>query len=212
MTGPGYVIIEASEIRRYAPEFQHTLRELEARVLENSAMVWAGLSYGGLTPREKQFGRTTFLPQHFADQNGDILDSAHVPSTWGRNSFRQLYTNLLPTAVALPNWKTILRGGNAQNIGVTPEDIRMAWAGLSFGTKSQHVTKIRFEIGDTRYPIMDVEEAKAYEKPSLIFEEGFEIPEETFFSLRGWFEASGHQRIVPLGFIYYRRKDSVLTE
>jgi len=68
MTGPGYVIIEASEIRRYAPEFQATLRELEARVLENSAMVWAGLSYGGLTPREKQFGRTTFLPQHFAPE------------------------------------------------------------------------------------------------------------------------------------------------
>ncbi len=211
MTGPGYVIIETSEIRRYAPEFQATPRELEARVSENSAMVWAGLSYGGLTPREKQFGRTTFLPQHFADEAGDVLDNAHVPATWGRNSFRQLYTNLLPTAVALPNWKTILQGGGAP-IGVTPEDIRMARAVLAFGTKSQHVTKIRFEIGDTRYPIMSVEEVKAYEKPSLIFEEGFELPEETAFTLRGWFEASGHQRIVPLGFIYYRRKDSVLTE
>jgi len=211
MTGPGYVMMETSKIKRYSPEFQHTLRELEARLLENTKAVWAGLSYGGLTPREKQFGRTTFLPQHFADQNGDVLDSAHVPATWGRNSFRQLYTNLLPTAVALPNWKTILQGGGTP-IGVTPEDIRMAWAGLSFGTKSQHVTKIRFEIGDTRYPIMDVEEVKAYEKPSLIFEEGFEIPEETSYTLRGWFEASGHQRIVPLGFIYHRRKDSVLTE
>jgi hypothetical protein len=211
MTGPGYVIIETSEIRRYAPEFQSTLRELEARLLENTVMVWGGLSYGGLTPREKQFGRTTFLPQFFADQNGDVLDKNHSPTTWGRNSFNQLYNNTYPTAVTLPNWKTILQGGGTP-IGVTPEDIRMAWAGLAFATKSQHVTKIRFRIGDTSYPIMDVEEVKSYEKPTLIFEEGFEIPEETSYLLRGWFEASGHQRIVPLGFCYYRRKDNVLTE
>jgi hypothetical protein len=59
---------------------------------------------------------------------------------------------------------------------------------------------------------MDVEELHAYETPTLIFEEGFEIPEETSFLLRGFFEATGKQRIVPLGFVYYRRKDTVLTE
>ena len=211
MTGPGFVFVECSRIRRTSPEFQHTLRELEARVLENTVGVWAGLNYGGLTPREKQFGRTTFLPQHFADEAGDVLDSLHTVPDWGRNCFRILYTALLPAAAAIPGWKTILQGGGAP-IGVTPEDVRMAWAGLAFTTESIHVSKIRFEIGDTRYPIMDIEEIHAYEMPAMIFEEGFEIPEETHFLLRGWFEATGKQRIVPLGFIYYRRKDTVLTE
>ena len=211
MTGPGFVIAETNKVRSVYPEFQHTLRELEARILENTVSVWAGLNYGGLTPREKQFGRTTFLPQLFADEAGDVMDSAHTVADWGRNSFRILYTSLLPAANAIPGWKTILQGGGTP-IGVTPEDIRMAWAGLAFTTQSIHVTKIRFEIGDTRHPAMSIEEINSYDKPSLIFEEGFEIPEETNFRLRGWFEASGKQRIVPLGFIYYRRKDSVLTE
>ena len=211
MTGPGYVIVECDKIKQTFPEFQQTLRELEARILENTVSVWAGLNYGGLTPRDKQFGRTTFLPQLFADEAGDVMDSAHTVADWGRNSFRILYTSLLPAANAIPGWKTILQGGGTP-IGVTPEDIRMAWAGLAFTTQSIHVTKIRFEVGDTRYPIMDIEEVNAYDKPALIFEEGFEIPEEANFKLRGWFEASGKQRIVPLGFVYYRRKDSVLTE
>ena len=211
MTGPGYVIVECDKIKQTFPEFQHTLRELEARILENTVSVWAGLNYGGLTPRDKQFGRTTFLPQLFADEAGDVMDSAHTVADWGRNSFRILYTSLLPAANAIPGWKTILQGGGTP-IGTTPEDIRMAWVGLAFTTQSIHVTKIRFEVGDTRYPIMDIEEINSYNKPALIFEEGFEIPEEANFLLRGWFEASGKQRIVPLGFIYYRRKDSVLTE
>jgi hypothetical protein len=210
MTGPGYVMMETSKIRRYAPEFQHTLRELEARVLENTVMVWSGLSYGGLTPREKQFGRTTFLPQFFRDQNADVLDKNHSPSDWGRNTFRILYNSTYPTAVAVPGWKTIWEG--AATGATTPEDIRMAWAGLAFTSEEIHVTKIRFLIGDTRYPIMDIEELYTYNMPSMIFEEGFEIPEETFFQLRGWFEQPGKQRIIPLGFVYYRRKDSVLTE
>ena len=210
MTGPGYVIIETSEIRRYAPEFQHTLRELEARVLENSAMVWAGLSYGGLTPREKQFGRTTFLPEFFRDEAGDVLDSAHTQADWGRNTFRQLWNSTTPTAVTVPGWKTIFEG--ASTGGTTPEDIRMAWAGLAFTSEEINVTKIRFQIGDTRYPIMDIEEIHTYNMPALIFEEGFEIPEEAYFLLRGWFEFPGKQRIIPLGFVYYRRKDTILTE
>jgi len=212
MTGPGYVMMETSKIKRYSPEFQHTLRELEARVMENNKMVWAGLSYGGLTPREKQFGRSTFLPQFFADEAGDILAHAHTQADWGRNTFRQLFNSTTPAAATVPGWKTILQGGNAQEIGTTPEDLRMAWAGLAFTSEEINVTKIRFQIGDTRYPIMDIEEIHTYNMPALIFEEGFEIPEEAYFLLRGWFESTGKQRIIPLGFVYYRRKDSVLTE
>lgn len=211
MPSVGFVYCEAKDIRNEAPEFQNTIRELEARVMENTKGVWPGMSYGGLTPREKQFGRTTFLPQFFADGAGDVLDEHHLPAGWGQNNFRILYTALLPFLGAIPGWKTILVGGGAP-IGVTPEDIRMAWAGLAFTTESIHVSKIRFEIGDTRYPIMDVEEIHSYETPTMIFEEGFEIPEETNFMLRGFFEATGKQRIVPLGFVYYRRKDTVLTE
>lgn len=203
MGGPGYVIVEADRVRQTFPEFQETLRELEARVMENTKAIWPGMTYGGLTPREKQFGRTTILPQWFADEADDVLDEDHVPTDWGVNNFRQEYLTT--------GWHTILQGGGAP-IGVTPEDIRIAWCGLSFTSESMKVSKIRFEVGDTRYPIMDVEELQGWCKRALIFEEGFELPEETHFLLRGFFEATGKQRIVPLGFAYYRRKDTVLTE
>lgn len=211
MTGPGFVICEADKVKAQFPEFQRTLQELEARVLENTKGVWPGLTFGGLTPREKQFGRTTILPEVFADEAGDVLDSAHTIDWWGRDNFRIYYTATSPAAAAVPGWKTILQGGGTP-VGVTPEDVRIAWCGLAFASKTQNISKIRFEIGDTRYPKMDIEEIHVYNKPAIIFEEGFEIPEETRFLLRGWFEATGYQRVIPLGFLYYRRKDIVLTE
>ena len=207
-----YVIYEESEIRREAPEFQRTLRSLEDMVLSNTLGLWPGFTYGGFQPGKKQFGRTTWLPWLFADENDDILDSHHEPDYWGRNSFRQLFTSTSPTTDDMPGWRTILQGGNPTAIGTMPKDFRGAIAGFAFGGKTICVTKLKMQIGNKKIPMVDIEEIHNYNKPVLIFEEGFEIDEETGFELRGWFEAPGYQRIVPKGFVFYRRMDLVLHE
>ena len=68
-------------------------------------------------------------------------------------------------------------------IATTPEDWRVAWCGLMFADPSHLISKIRFEID-----------------------------EETHFLLKGFFEATGYQRVIPLGFAYYKRKDLAISE
>jgi len=207
-----FVLCDLDKVKLQYPEFQETLAKLETKMLEDTEAVWAPLKRGFLvTERTDQFGRTTILPEWFADEAGDVLDSAHVPTTWGVNNFRIYYSSTSPAAAAIPGWKTILQGGGSP-IGTTPEDIRIALAGLAFPNKALNISKIRMEIGDKRLPKIDIEELHNYTKPALIFEEGFIIPEETHFLLRGFFEASGYQRVIPLGFGCYRRRDLVITE
>jgi len=208
----GFIFVERDMVKKVFPEFQQTLQEAEQRALSSTKTVWPGLTYGGLTPKENQFGRTNILPMWFADEAGDVLDKNHSPSTWGVNSFNIYYSSTSPSTATIPGWKTILQGGNAANVGITPEDVRIIWVGLAFASPTLNISKIRFEIGDTRYPIIDIEELHTFEKPTLIFEKAFIIPEETHFLLKGFFEASGYQRVIPLGFAYYRRKDTVITE
>jgi len=207
-----FVFCEFDKLKLQYTEFQESMQRLEEKMIADSEAVWAPLKFGWFAlERTDQFGRTTWLPQHMADEAGDVLDSLHTNTQWGRNTFRQYFTSTSPAAATIPGWKTILQGGGVP-IGVTPEDVRFAWAGLAFPNKSLYITKIRFEIGDKRFPIVDIEELHNYNKPALLFEEGFIIPEESHFLLRGWFETSGYQRVVPLGFEMYRRRDTVITE
>ncbi|MBA7501118.1 hypothetical protein GH146_02820 [archaeon] len=218
-----FVIIEEDKIRQTAPEFQTTLKNLEEQLISNTLRLWGGYTYGGYQPGKKQFGRTTWLSYLFADENDDILDSHHgdpakagdpLPDAyyWGRNSFRQLFTSTSPAAGTIPGWKTILQGGNPTMIGTMPKSFRGAIAGFAFGSKSICVTKLKMQIGARKVPITGIEEIHNYKSPVLMFEEGYEIDEEEGFELRGYFEAPGYQRIIPKGFVMYRKLDLVLHE
>jgi len=233
-----YVLCDLNKVKTQYPEFQDTLQTLEQQIVaetgihwENSVGqmslmpqagwsqqqgVWSNMTYGRFTPGNGQFGRTTWLPENMEDAAGDVLDVNHTFANQGYlcapNSWRQYYSSTVPTAAAVPGWKTIYAGANATAPQSTLEDIRLALAGWMFPSKSIKVTKLRMEIGDTRYVIHDIEEIHGYVQPAIIYEEGFIIPEETHFLLRGFFEGTGWQRIVPLGFALYRRKDSMLTE
>jgi len=225
-----FCFVEYDKVKTEFPEFQNVLATLERRMIIDTGAyqdltgrllsaaeaipagvksqgVWAPLTFGGMTPREGQYGRIPILPEEFEDQAGVDLDHNHTPTGWGVNSFRILFTDTVPTAVAIPGWKVIYRGANAN---LTREDIRIAWAGCAFTEKTDPITKLRWTIGDISYPKFDVEEKNCYNKPAIIFEEGFIIPEETYFQLEGFFEASGYERVVPLGFEVYRRKDLVI--
>lgn len=228
-----FCFVEWDKVKTEYTEFQQVLATLERRMIIDTGCyqdetgrlllateaiprgirpsgLWAPLTFGGMTPREGQYGRIPILPEEFEDQNADVLDANHTETSWGVDSFRILFTDTVPTTVAIPGWKVIYYGSNVTLARATREDIRIAWCGIAFTEKTNPVTKLRWSLGDISYPKFDVEAKDSFNKPALIFEEGFIIPEETYFALEGFFEASGYVRAVPLGFECYRRKDLVI--
>ena len=204
----GYVICEWKKLKSQFPEFQESVAMLEQKTLAMVSQVWPGMNYGRFNPKEGQYGRTTILPFNFMDQAGDVLDLNHTVRWWGADSFRIWYDALTPTAAAIPGWKTILQGAGTG--GLTLEDVVLNLIGFAFPGGALNISILRLEIGDTVHVKLDIEEAHMYEQPAFIFEDGYTIPEETYFRLIGWFEAIGYQRVVPLGFATYRRKDAMV--
>ena len=158
-------------------------------------------SFGFLTPDAGQYGRTTILPALF-----DGFDAAQM-AHW-----RQTITST--------GHQTLISGAKTGN--TIPEDFKVGWLGLAFPNKNQHITEIKFQIGDRKYGRIDLEEMHGYNKPAIIFEEGFAIDEEQSFELYGYVEGpipvilGGpdtpciYQRIVMLGAAYYKHIDKVL--
>lgn len=101
-----------------------------------------------------------------------------------------------------------------------PEGFKIAWAGLAFPNKQQHITEIKWQIGDRKFGRINIEELKGYNKPAIIFEEGYIINEEESFDLYGYVEgpiavsepfiAGLYQRIVMLGAAYFDVVSKVL--
>jgi len=207
-----FVVVEYKKLKTQYPEFQEAMAALENEALSLAQARWPGMSYGGFQPGPNEYGRTTILPEVFADEAGDILDKNHVPNTWGVNEFRIYFSSTSPSNVAIPGWKTILQGGNPQAIGTTPEDVVIAIAGFAITDPSILFSKLKLEIGDKTYVKIDIEEINMYEQPAIIFEKGYVVPPETHFKLKGFFQASGYQRVIPLGFMLYRRKDFLIHE
>ena len=186
----GYVICEWESVKREFPEFQRVFADLEKKVIAKANGDWAPRACGFLTPGANEYGRTTILPALFKDNTGTQM------ATW-RQYFASSGHQLMIAGV---------RTGN-----VIPEDFKVAWIGLAFPNKQQHVTEIKFVIGDQKYGRLNLEEIKCYEKPAVVFEEGFVIDEETTFELYGYVDADGvYQRIVMLGACYYKVLDKVL--
>ncbi len=207
-----FVIVEYKKLKIQYPEFQESMARLESEALDLAAKRWPGMTYGGFHPNANQYGRTTILPEVFADEAGDVLDKDHSPNTWGVDEFRIYYSDTSPSAVGIPGWKTILQGGNPQAIGTTPEDIILAVGGFAIPDPSILFSKLKLEIGDKTHVKVDIEEIHMYEQPAIIFEKGYVVPPETYFKLKGFFQASGYQRVIPLGFMLYRRKDFLIHE
>ena len=158
-------------------------------MIEKCSADWAPRSFGFMTPGGDQYGRTTILPALFKGFAGSQL--VH----WRQN-------------ITSTGNQLLLAGVRAGN--TIPEDFKVAWVGLAFPDKQVNISEIKFQIGDTKYGRINLEELKCYDKPALIFEEGFVIDEETSFELYGYVEHADYQRIVMLGACYYKVIDKVL--
>lgn len=204
----GYILCEWDSIRKEHPEYQKAFAELEARVISKCVKDWK-LGFGGLTPGADEFGRTTILPALFRGF-GQVAATPPVAGTNCLIHWRQYLT--------AAGHQTLLMGRDAGN--VLPEDFKVAWIGLMFPNKQQHITEFRWQISDGKYGRVNVEEILGYNKPALIFEEGFLLNEKASLELYGFVEGpipvdhegneGIYQRMVPLGASYYRYIDRVL--
>lgn len=113
-----------------------------------------------------------------------------------------------------------MTGARAGNI--LPEDFKVGIIGFAFPNKNEHITEIKMQIGDRKFGRFNLEEMKIYNKPAIIFEEGYIIDEKEAFDLYGYVKGpipvhvgnytALHQRIVPLGFAAYTVIDRVLGQ
>jgi len=198
MGSGGYVICELGAIEEQYPDFQRVIRDLDERIIAKCDADWAPKKFSqGLAVNANEYGRTTILPALFDDNTGTQM-----------THWRQSFTST--------GHQTLIAGTRAGN--TIPEDFKVAWMGLSFPNKNQHITEIKFQIGDRKYGRISLEEIKGYDVPAVIFEEGYIIDEEQSFDLYGYVEgplpaSTGnviYQRIVMLGAAYFKVVDKVL--
>jgi hypothetical protein len=175
---PGFVICEYEKVRQTLSEFAGSIATLEANLAAMCANEW-GMSYGGIFPRAGQFGKSTIMPGLFYGF-GQV---APTLTTW------QSY------ATATGN-QGILAGSNSGNIF---EDYKVGIAGFAFLDKTQRITELKFEIGDSKFPRINIEESFVYNKPAFIFETGLIIDEETQLDVHAYFESMGPYKFAPLG-------------
>ena len=220
----GYIFCEWDSISKAYPDYQLAFADLEEEIISLCNSTWVPKTFGGLAPNSDQYGRTSILPALF-DPNPNTYNGAQfggtasagyqTPPTYWRQAFTQTGHQIL------------IQGCRAGEI--IPEDFNIAWMGLAFPNKNQHITEIRWQTSDRKFGRLNVEEMNIYNKPAIIFEEGFPIKEEQAFELYGYVEGPipagpfdptvtvdsvatncAYQRIVMLGAAYYRIIDKVL--
>jgi hypothetical protein len=203
-----YVICEQSAIQKEYPNFRAAFIALENQILSQCNYDWKPKSFGALALNGDQYGRTTIMPELFDDHSGNPMDSTRAIASGGA-TFRQLFTTA--------GDQTLMTGNRSGN--TMPRDIKVALMGFAFPNSIQRISEIKMQIGDRKFGRIDLEEIKTYDEPAVIFEEGYEIDEETSFELFGYVQgpiptalggyAGIWQRIVPIGATYFKYYDRV---
>jgi len=178
-----YVICEYEKVKDYFPEFKATMETLATQLRAKCAADWSPKTFGGLAPSAGQFGETTILPALFRD---DVMTAANAGNmtTWEQ---------WLPTL----GHRTIMTGSGTG--GIILEDYKIGLAGIAFLDKAIRVSEIKMQISDKKLPRINIEEALAYNKPAIVFENGYVLDEETGFDLYAYVTTLGPQRIKLLG-------------
>jgi hypothetical protein len=175
----GFVIGEYASIKKEFPEIQASIQALRDELITKATQDWAPKTFGGFTPTGDQFGETTILPPLFVGQAGTVL------STWNQT-------------LTATGSQYLLRGSRSDY--TIPEDYKVGWIGLLFADKAIRVSELKWQVGQYKFGRVNIEEIMCYEKPALVFEEGFILDEEEGLDLWGYVLTMGQQRIVPLGF------------
>lgn len=203
---------------------------LEEQMMKNAEVDWKR-SYGGITPRKNQFGRTMILPMLFANEWGNCFVRT-VVDEFGESTvggFRREYRKVGKRVI----FKGIDRGR-------VPTGFRIGLIGLAF-TKPCILSDFQLEIpyrniveeAELKIPssiaprtleevcldFIDrkiskeefLDEVETYREEEevtpthgIVFKRGYEIKEGTKIRLLGTVKEKGPQRVIPLGFCLYR--------
>jgi len=174
----GFIICEYEEVKKQFPEFKAVLEEVKNRLIAKAEADWAPLKYGGLTPKAGEFGESTIMPQLFKDISGNVL------TTWNQ------WFNATGA-------QTILTGAASGN--TIYEDYKVGFVGFAILDPVIRFSEFKMQIGDRKFPRVNIEEAFAYEEPCIIFERGFILDEETSFELVAYVLTQGPQRLKLIG-------------
>ncbi len=186
-----YVICEYEKVKQNFPEFKATMEGLSTQLRAICAADWSPKTFGGLTPTAGQFGETTILPAMFRDQTMTTANAGNM-DTWNQTLTLTDAQRLLGGA-----HQTIMTGSGTG--GILLEDYKVGLAGLVFLDKAIRISEIKMQISDRKLPRINIEEALAYNKPAIVFENGYIIDEETGFDLYAYVTTQGPQRIKLLG-------------
>ncbi|MHC1602491.1 MAG: hypothetical protein ACXQS4_04610 [Methermicoccaceae archaeon] len=208
----GYDIIERKELPYYEG-FQTAYADLLDTAVAEAAKKWTEQSYGGFMPPggTNAYGEAPIVPFIFADENDDILDENHVPTTWGVNEFRIYFSTTSPATGTVPGWRTILKGGNPQSIGQMPEDFIIGILGFTIPDPTIRFSHLKIDLGDVKYPKINIEGMEAYEVPTILLKKGIVVMDESAFELKGYLESTGYQRVIPEGFMLYRTRNQMVN-
>uniref|UniRef100_A0A6M3M5N1 Uncharacterized protein n=1 Tax=viral metagenome TaxID=1070528 RepID=A0A6M3M5N1_9ZZZZ len=182
-----YTICDYSRIKETFPEFQATMDALEDVMVKKALADWAPLKYGGLNPKAGEFGKTTIMPELFqagAFETGALTLLPDWDESW------------IGTTMTVPGHNTIMQGANSGNIY---EDYKVGIVGLAFLEPSSRISEIKMQISDKKLPRMNIQEAWGYQRPCIIFENGYVLDEETGFHLYGYCLAEGPAKIKLIG-------------
>ncbi len=186
-----YVICEYEKVKQNFPEFKATMESLATRLRAKCAADWSPKTFGGLAPTSGQFGETTIIPALFRDQTMTAA-AAGFMDTW----YQWLTLTAAESALGGAH-KTIMTGSGTG--GIILEDYKIGLAGLVLLDKAIRISEIKMQISDRKLPRINIEEALAYNKPAIVFENGYVLDEETGFDLYAYVTTQGPQRIKLLG-------------
>jgi len=208
----GYVICEYDSVKKEFPEFQDVIIDLRNRLIAKAEKDW-GLTFAGrrkiseaaalgitLAPpgpgldvdvERGEFGETTIIPTLFKDNAGNVM------TTW-----EQWFT--------ATGSQIIMTG--AHTGGTIYKDYKVGVCGLVFLDKAIRVTEIKMQISDKKLPRINIEEAFGYNKPAIVFEDGYILDENVKFELYAYVQTQGPQAIKLLGLQVNRIKDKLLTD
>jgi len=189
----GYILCEYESVKREFPEFKATMEALKTKLVELASKDWDIVAEKFTL---KGGHLTTIIPALFNDSAGARL------TTWD-----QWFTST--AAYPIPGPRTIMSGTGTGN--TIPEDFKVGLAGLAFLDKAIRVSEIKMQISETKLPRINIEEAFAYNKPAVVFEEGFILNEKASFELNAYVLTQGPQRIKLIGLQANKIKDKLFT-
>jgi len=182
------LIVEMDKVRDQYPEFDVGAQKLFTDAVDKAKQQWPGFTYGGQYPSASEFGKTTLLPKFLTGYAGAAL-----------TNYRQYFGSVNA-------WNQIFNK-------TIDEDVIHGMMGFAFPDPTIRFTELRYEIGDIKYPRINIEEINCYNQPAVIFRQGIIAMEETPFLVKGYLTSTGYQRVVPVeSFTLFKKKADVISE